>query len=153
MIRPPLPPRPSPPKALRTTAENLVKASVQSGSTADDQINRAISSMGRRNGIIWADYSANQTWTTCPNWGTQSTTIVLYPVMYTIAASCTIPSDVSLQFSHGSCLAPATEPRPPSPVTSPRRCPKFSAMPPRATAQSNSPLTQATGPVPGPCVP
>src|SRR5579864_5718332 len=50
-------------------AENLVKASVQSGSTGDAQINRAVASMGRRSGIIWADYSANQTWATCPNWG------------------------------------------------------------------------------------
>src|SRR5579864_9056969 len=46
------------------SAENLVKASVQSGSTADAQINRAITSMARRNGIVWADYSANQTWAT-----------------------------------------------------------------------------------------
>ena len=84
-----------------------MKASVQSGSTADAQINRAISSMARRNGIIWADYSANQTWATCPNWGTQNITLVLYPVTYTIATNCTIPSNVSLQFSHGSCLAPA----------------------------------------------
>jgi hypothetical protein len=89
------------------SAENLVKASVQSGSTADAQINSAINSMGRRNGIIWADYSANQMWTTCPNWGTQNITPVLYPVTYTIAANCIIPSNVSLQFSHGSCLAPA----------------------------------------------
>jgi hypothetical protein len=88
-------------------AENLVKASVQSGSTGDAQINRAVISMGRRSGIVWADYSANQTWTTCPNWGTQNITLVLYPVTYTIATNCTIPSNVSLQFSHGSCLAPA----------------------------------------------
>jgi hypothetical protein len=32
---------------------------------------------------------------------------VLYPVTYTISTNCTIPSNVSLQFSHGSCLAPA----------------------------------------------
>jgi len=63
--------------------------------------------MERRSGIIWADYSANQTWTTCPNWGTQNITLVLYPVTYTIATNCTIPCNVSLQFPHGSCLTPA----------------------------------------------
>src|SRR5215469_16498783 len=51
--------------------KNLVKVSGQSGSTADIQINRATSSMAGRKGIIFADYSANQTWVTCPNWGTQ----------------------------------------------------------------------------------
>jgi len=88
--------------------ESLIfKASSQTGSTADVQINNAITSLGRRSGIVWADYSANQTWTTCPNWGTQSITLVLYPVTYTIATNCTIPANVSLQFSHGACLAPA----------------------------------------------
>src|SRR5215469_7923517 len=87
--------------------ENLVKASGQSGSTADVQINRAISSMAGRKGIIWADYSANQTLATCPNWGTQGITLVLYPVTYTIASNCIIPSNVTLQFTQGSCIAPA----------------------------------------------
>src|ERR1700756_801760 len=88
--------------------ESLIfKASSQPGSTADVQINNAITSLGRRSGIVWADYSANQTWTTCPNWGRQNITLVLYPVTYTIATNCTIPPNVSLQFSHGSCLAPA----------------------------------------------
>ena len=88
--------------------ENLIlKASSQAGSTADAQINRAITSMANRGGIIWADYSANQTWAACPNWGTQNITLVLYPVTYAIATNCTIPPNVNLQFSHGSCLAPA----------------------------------------------
>src|SRR5215467_14833692 len=57
-------------------ADNMLKASAQSGSTADAQISHAIGSMARRNGIIWADYAANQTWATCPNWGTQNITLV-----------------------------------------------------------------------------
>jgi hypothetical protein len=88
--------------------ESLIfKASSQTGSTADVQINNAITSLARRSGIIWADYSANQTWASCPHWGAQSITLVLYPVTYTIATNCTIPANVSLQFSHGACLAPA----------------------------------------------
>ena len=88
--------------------ENLIlKASSQAGSTADVQINRGIMLLARRSGIIWADYSANQIWAACPTWGTQNITLVLYPVTYTIATNCTIPSNVTLQFSHGSCLAPA----------------------------------------------
>ena len=88
--------------------ESLIfKASSQTGLTADVQINNAIVLLARRSGIVWADYSANQTWTTCPNWGAQSITLVLYPVTYTIATNCTIPVNVSLQFSHGACLAPA----------------------------------------------
>ena len=88
--------------------ESLIsKASSQTGSTADVQINNAIKSLARRSGIVWADYSANQTWATCPNWGEQSITLVLYPVTYTIATNCTIPANVNLQFSHGACLAPA----------------------------------------------
>ena len=63
--------------------------------------------MAHRSGIVLADYSTNQTWADCPSWGTQNITLVLYPVTYTIATSCTIPSNVTLQFSHGSCLAPA----------------------------------------------
>jgi hypothetical protein len=88
--------------------ESLIfKASSQPGSTADVQLNNAIASLARRSGIVWADYSANQTWTTCPNWGAQSITLVLYPVTYTIATNCTIPANVNLQFSNGACLAPA----------------------------------------------
>jgi len=88
--------------------ESLIfKASSQTGSTADVQINHAITSLARRSGIVWADYSANQTWATCPNWGAQSITLVLYPITYTIATNCTIPANVSLQFSNGACLAPA----------------------------------------------
>jgi hypothetical protein len=63
--------------------------------------------MAHRSGIVLADYSTNQTWAACPSWGTQNITLVLYPVTYTIATNCTIPSNVTLQFSHGSCLAPA----------------------------------------------
>src|ERR1700756_3012787 len=91
----------------RPADDVILRASAQTGSTADSQINRAITSMGRRSGVIWADYSANQTWATCPNWGAQSITLVLYPVTYTIATNCTIPANVNLQFSHGACLAPA----------------------------------------------
>jgi hypothetical protein len=85
----------------------ILKASSQSGSTADRQITNAIKLMAHRRGIIWVDYSANQTWATCPEWGEQSITLVLYPVTYTIATNCTIPRNITLQFSHGSCLAPA----------------------------------------------
>jgi hypothetical protein len=91
----------------RPADDVILRASAQTGSTADSQINRAITSMGRRGGVIWADYSANQTWATCPNWGTQNITLVLYPVTYAIASNCTIPPNVTLEFSHGSCLAPA----------------------------------------------
>ena len=85
----------------------VVKASSQGGRTADIQISNAIGAMARRSGIVWADYSTNQTWAACPTWGTQNITLALYPVTYTIATNCTIPSNVTLQFSHGSCLAPA----------------------------------------------
>src|SRR5215472_18546028 len=85
----------------------VLKASTQSGRTADAQISNAIATMAHRNGIIWADYSTNQIWIACPAWGKQSITLVLYPVTYTIATNCTIPPNVTLQFSHGSCLAPA----------------------------------------------
>ena len=88
-------------------ASGVLKASTQPGQTADVQISGAIAAMARRNGIVWADYSANQVWAACPNWGTQDITLVLYPVTYTIATNCTIPQNVTLQFSHGSCLAPA----------------------------------------------
>ncbi len=89
------------------TADTVLKTSAQSGRTADVQISNAIGAMGRRSGIIWADYSTNQVWAACPAWGTQNITLVLYPVTYTIATNCTIPPNVTLQFSHGSCLAPA----------------------------------------------
>ena len=90
-----------------STVNAIVKASSQGGRTADIQIGNAIGAMARRSGIVWADYSTNQTWAACPAWGTQNITLVLYPVTYTIATNCTIPSNVTLQFSHGSCLAPA----------------------------------------------
>ncbi len=89
------------------TAETVLKASAQSGNTADVQISNAIGAMSHRGGIIWADYSTNQMWTACPAWGAQNVTLVLYPVTYTIATNCTVPPNVTLQFSHGSCLAPA----------------------------------------------
>src|SRR5882762_3882851 len=91
----------------RPSASPVSRASTQKGSTADVQITNAIASMVHRSGIVWADYSVNQTWTSCPDWGKQSITLVLYPVTYTIATNCTIPANVTLQFSHGSCLAPA----------------------------------------------
>src|SRR4029077_20857681 len=99
--------------APQSTAEGgsaesaILKASSQAGRTADIQLSNAIGAMAHRSGIIWADYSTNQTWAACPAWGTQNITLVLYPVTYTIATSCTIPPNVTLQFSHGSCLAPA----------------------------------------------
>ena len=89
------------------TADTVLKASAQSGRTADVQISNAVEAMAHRNGIVWADYSTNQTWAACPAWGTQNITLVLYPVTYAIATNCTIPPNVTLQFSHGSCLAPA----------------------------------------------
>jgi hypothetical protein len=88
-------------------ADPVLKASSQGGETADVQISNAIGVMAHRNGIVWADYSTNQTWAACPAWGTQNITLVLYPVTYAIATNCTIPPNVTLQFSHGSCLAPA----------------------------------------------
>jgi hypothetical protein len=90
-----------------STVNAIVKASSQGGRTADIQISNAIGATARRSGIVWADYSTNQTWAACPAWGTQNITLVLYPVPYTIATNCTIPSNITLQFSHGSCLAPA----------------------------------------------
>ena len=93
--------------AASSAADPLFKASAQSGRTADVQIGNAIGEMAHRNGIVWADYSTNQTWAACPVWGTQNITVVLYPVTYTIATNCTIPPNITLQFSHGSCLAPA----------------------------------------------
>jgi hypothetical protein len=90
-----------------STVDPVLKASAQSGRTADVQISNAIGAMGHRNGIVWADYSTNQMWAACPAWGTQSITLVLYPVTYTIATNCTIPPNVTLQFSHGACMAPA----------------------------------------------
>jgi hypothetical protein len=86
---------------------SIQRASSLPGRTADVQIYRAIEAVGSRAGIIWADYSTDQVWTDCPRWGTQSVTLVLYPVRYEIATNCTIPANVILQFSHGSCLAPA----------------------------------------------
>ena len=83
------------------------KASSQAGSTADVQISKAIGAVSGRSGIVWADYSTNQTWAACPTWGTKNLTLVLYPVTYTIATNCTIPSNIALQFFNGSCLAPA----------------------------------------------
>jgi hypothetical protein len=91
----------------RSAADPILKATSQSGRTADAQISGAIGAMAHRNGIVWADYSTSQMWAACPAWGTQNITLVLYPVTYTIATNCTIPPNVILQFSHGSCLAPA----------------------------------------------
>lgn len=90
-----------------SASDTVVKATSQSGRTADVQISSAIEAMAHRDGIVWADYSTNQMWAACPAWGTQNITLVLYPVTYTIAANCTIPPNVTLKFSHGSCLAPA----------------------------------------------
>jgi hypothetical protein len=90
-----------------STVNDIVKVSSQSGRTADIQISNAIGATARRSGIVWADYSTNQTWAACPAWGTQNITLVLYPVTYTIDINCTIPSNITLQFSYGSCLAPA----------------------------------------------
>jgi hypothetical protein len=90
-----------------STADPVSKANSQTGKTADIQISNAIRVMAHRNAIVWADYSTNQMWAACPAWGTQNITLVLYPVTYTIAINCTIPPNVTLQFSNGSCLAPA----------------------------------------------
>jgi len=90
-----------------SAVDPVLKATSQPGRTADVQISGAIGAIAHRGGIVWADYSANQIWAACPAWGTQNITLVLYPVTYTIATSCTIPPNVTLQFSHGSCLAPA----------------------------------------------
>ena len=92
-----------------STADPVLKASSQAGKTADIQISNAISAIAHRSGIVWADYATNQTWAACPTWGMQNITLVLYPVTYTIATNCTIPSNITLQFSHGSCLAPTVE--------------------------------------------
>jgi hypothetical protein len=92
-----------------SAADPVLKASAQPGRTGDVQISSAIGAMAHRGGIVWADYSTNQMWATCPAWGTQNITLLLYPVTYTIATNCTIPPNVTLQFSHGSCLAPAVE--------------------------------------------
>src|ERR1700747_386388 len=51
----------------RPAEDVIFRASSQAGPTADSQISRAINSMGRRSGVIWADYSSNQTWANCPN--------------------------------------------------------------------------------------
>jgi len=90
-----------------STVNVILKASSQAGKTADVQISNAIGAIAHRSGIVWADYSTNQTWAACPTWGTQNISLVLYPVTYTISTNCTIPSNVMLQFSHGSCLEPA----------------------------------------------
>ncbi|MGA9304036.1 MAG: hypothetical protein WBW31_01405 [Candidatus Sulfotelmatobacter sp.] len=90
-----------------STVNAILKASSQAGNTADVQISNAIAAIAHRSGIVWADYSTNQTWAACPTWGTQNITLVLYPVTHDIATNCTIPSNVTLQFSKGSCLAPA----------------------------------------------
>src|ERR1035438_2563770 len=96
--------------APQSTAEGssavnaIIRASSQAGKTADIQLSNAIEGMTHRSGIVWADYSTNQTWAACPTWGKQNITLVLYPVTYTVATNCTIPSNVTLQFSHGSCL-------------------------------------------------
>ena len=63
--------------------------------------------MARRSGIVWADYSAIRRGQLARIGATRNITLALYPVTYTIATNCTIPSNVTLQFSHGSCLAPA----------------------------------------------
>ena len=90
-----------------STENAVVKASSRGGRTADVQISNAIEAIARRSGIVWADYSIDQTWAACPTWGKRNITLVLYPVTYKVATNCTIPSNVTLQFSHGSCLAPA----------------------------------------------
>ena len=93
-------------QSAAVASDSVVRASAQPGKTADVQINRAIEALAHRNGIVSADYSSNQVWAACPTWGTQEITLALYPVTYTIATNCTIPPNVTLQFSHGSCLAP-----------------------------------------------
>jgi hypothetical protein len=110
-----------------STADPVLKASSQVGKTADVQINNAIGVMAHRNGIVSADYSTNQTWAACPAWGTQNFTLALYPVTYAIATNCTIPPNVTLQFSHGSCLAPATGTTTTIKAISTLPCPRSSA--------------------------
>jgi hypothetical protein len=90
-----------------SAVNTILRANSQAGKTADIQLSNAIGAIAYRSGIVWADYSTNQTWAACPTWGTQNITLVLYPVTYTVATNCTIPSNITLQFSPGSCLAPA----------------------------------------------
>jgi hypothetical protein len=86
----------------------IQKASTQAGSTADVQISNAISALGG-SGIVLADYSSAQTWASCPTWGSSNVTVVLYPVTYTSsAASCVVPTNITLSFWAGALLSPAT---------------------------------------------
>jgi hypothetical protein len=90
-----------------SAASPVSRSSSQAGRTADVQISNAISVVGYRSALVSADYSTDQTWAACPTWGTRNITLILYPVTYTVATNCVIPLNVTVQFSAGSCLAPA----------------------------------------------
>jgi hypothetical protein len=90
------------------TVTPVQRASLQGGATADVQISNAIAALSGGNGIVWADYSTNQTWAACPTFGSGSVHLALYPVTFSVSVNCTIPSNVTLQFLQGSKLSPAT---------------------------------------------
>jgi hypothetical protein len=73
----------------------------------DVGVTNAISNLVGGNGIVWADYSTRQTWASCPTWGTGKVHVILYPVTFTIAVNCTIPANVTLEFTRGAMLSPA----------------------------------------------
>jgi hypothetical protein len=73
----------------------------------DVGITNAISNLVGGNGMVWADYPTSQTWASCPTWGTGKVHLMLYTVTVTIAVNCTIPANVTLEFTSGAMLSPA----------------------------------------------
>lgn len=83
----------------------IQKASIYG--VGDVGITNAISNLVGGNGIVWADYSANQTWASCPTWGSGDVHLMLSSVTFAIAVNCTIPANVTLDLTRGAMLRPA----------------------------------------------
>lgn len=79
----------------------------QPGATSDVQITNAIAALPSTGGKIQAFYTTAQTWAACPTWGSNPVHLELSAVTYTVAVGCSIPSNVTLEFTRGAMLSPA----------------------------------------------
>jgi hypothetical protein len=84
----------------------VAKASL--AGSGDVGISGAIATLAGGRGIVWADYSVNQVWSSCPTWGNGTIQLLLYPVQYSVGVNCTIPSNVTINHANGGQLCPVT---------------------------------------------
>lgn len=89
------------------TINNVQMCDQYPGSTADAKIANCIAVLPSTGGIAdAAGIQGNQSWVTCPLTGvTIGVTLMLPTGTTTVAANCTIPTNVTLQFSQDSVLS------------------------------------------------